>query len=80
MQLAFLFLLYEFVGIVTNLVGGCLAARTGLRLTLFLEQWAGVSAPLWGAVVLAGVAGAMALTLPPVSARTVSWASAKGDE
>lgn len=35
-QLAFLFLLYEFVGIVTNLVGGWLAARTGLRFTLVL--------------------------------------------
>src|SRR6267143_1819169 len=35
-QLAFLFLLYEFFGIVTNLVGGWLAARTGLRFTLAL--------------------------------------------
>lgn len=35
-QLAFLFLLYEFFGMVTNLVGGWLAARTGLRLTLAL--------------------------------------------
>src|SRR5688500_19351555 len=35
-QLAFLFLLYEFFGIVTNLVGGWLAARTGVRLTLVL--------------------------------------------
>ncbi|MCU1384398.1 MAG: transporter permease [Acidobacteria bacterium] len=35
-QLAFLFLLYEFFGIVTNLVGGWMAARTGLRLTLVL--------------------------------------------
>ncbi len=33
-QLAFLFLLYEFCGIVTNAVGGWLAARTGLRATL----------------------------------------------
>ena len=33
-QLAFLFLLYEFFGIVTNLVGGWLAAQTGLRFTL----------------------------------------------
>jgi len=33
-QLAFLFLLYEFFGIVTNLVGGWVASRTGLRLTL----------------------------------------------
>src|SRR5947209_13147581 len=35
-QLAFLFLLYEFFGIVTNLVGGWLASRTGLRVTLVL--------------------------------------------
>ena len=35
-QLAFLFLLYEFCGVVTNLFGGWLAARTGLRFTLEL--------------------------------------------
>ena len=35
-QLAFLFLLYEFSGIVTNLVGGWVASRTGLRFTLVL--------------------------------------------
>jgi predicted MFS family arabinose efflux permease len=35
-QLAFLFLLYEFFGIVTNLVGGWVASRTGLRFTLVL--------------------------------------------
>ena len=40
-QLAFLFLLYEFFGIVTNLVGGWVAARTGLRFTLVL----GLGAP-----------------------------------
>lgn len=34
-QLAFLFLLYEFFGIVTNLVGGWIGARLGLRVTLF---------------------------------------------
>jgi len=33
-QLAFLFLFYEFFGIVTNLFGGFLAARMGLRVTL----------------------------------------------
>ncbi len=33
-QLAFLFLLYEFFGIVTNLVGGWVASRTGVRATL----------------------------------------------
>ena len=32
--LAFLFLLYEFFGIVTNLVGGWIASRLGLRVTL----------------------------------------------
>jgi len=35
-QLALLFLLYEFFGIVTNLVGGWVASRTGLRFTLVL--------------------------------------------
>ncbi|MCM8527671.1 MAG: organoarsenical effux MFS transporter ArsJ [Lentisphaeraceae bacterium] len=33
-QLAFLFLLYEFFGIVTNLVGGWLASQFGLKMTL----------------------------------------------
>ena len=33
-QLAFLFLFYEFFGIVTNLVGGVLAARMGLKVTM----------------------------------------------
>ena len=35
LDLAVLFLLYEVMGIVTNLVGGWLAARYGLRLTLY---------------------------------------------
>jgi len=35
-QLAFLFLLYEVFGIVTNLVGGWVASRTGLRFTLVM--------------------------------------------
>ncbi|MGA7156161.1 MAG: organoarsenical effux MFS transporter ArsJ [Acidobacteriaceae bacterium] len=33
--IAFLFLFYEFFGIVTNLLGGWLAARSGLRTTLY---------------------------------------------
>jgi len=33
-QLAFLFLFYEFFGIVTNLLGGYLAAGMGLKVTL----------------------------------------------
>lgn len=34
LQLAFLFLFYEFFGVVTNLLGGYLAARLGLKATL----------------------------------------------
>ena len=34
LDLAFLFLLYEAMGIVTNAVGGWIGARFGLRLTL----------------------------------------------
>src|SRR5688500_10955179 len=33
-QLAFLFLFYEFFGVITNLLGGWLAARLGLKFTL----------------------------------------------
>ena len=36
MQLAMLFLFYEFFGVVTNLVGGWLGARIGLNKTMFL--------------------------------------------
>ena len=60
-QLAFLFLFYEFFGIVTNLFGGWAAARLGLKVTLtggLLLQGAhsrcsracsrvGASAPRW---------------------------------
>ncbi|MGI9239589.1 MAG: organoarsenical effux MFS transporter ArsJ [Verrucomicrobiales bacterium] len=35
LQLAFLFLLYEFCGIITNLFGGWIGSRFGLKLTLF---------------------------------------------
>ena len=38
LEIAILFLFYEFFGIVTNLAGGWLGARFGLRLTL----WAGM--------------------------------------
>ncbi len=34
-QIAFLFLLYEFFGIVTNLVGGWIGSQLGLKVTLF---------------------------------------------
>lgn len=35
LDLAFLFLLYEFMGVVTNLFGGWVGSRLGLRVTLF---------------------------------------------
>ena len=34
-QIAFLFLFYEFFGIVTNLLGGWIASRSGLKVTLY---------------------------------------------
>ncbi|MFN7915206.1 MAG: organoarsenical effux MFS transporter ArsJ [Vicinamibacterales bacterium] len=62
-QLAFLFLLYEFFGIVTNLVGGWLASRTGLRFTLVL-----------GLVLQAGALGLLALLNPAWGiAASVAW-------
>jgi hypothetical protein len=51
----------------------------GTLLSGVLYQFAGVSASLWGAVVLAAAAGIGALFLPPVTTE-VDWAGAKGDE
>jgi len=51
----------------------------GTLLSGVLYQVGGVSASLWGAVVLAGLAGTGAMFLPPVSA-DVEWAGAKGDD
>ena len=51
----------------------------GTLLSGLLYQQAGVAGSLWGAVVLAAVAGTVALALPPVSSGA-SWASVKGDE
>ena len=52
----------------------------GTLLSGILYQQAGVTASLWGAVVLAAAAGIGALFLPPVTAAAVSWAGAKGDD
>ena len=52
----------------------------GTLLSGLLYQRSGVVASLWGAVVLSAAAGVGALFLPPVSAATVSWAGAKGDD
>ena len=45
-QLASLFLLYEFCGVITNLLGGWLGARTGLRATLLLGLFLQIAALL----------------------------------
>jgi predicted MFS family arabinose efflux permease len=52
----------------------------GTLLSGVLYQRAGVAASLWGAVALAAAAGVGAMVLPPVTASSVSWAGAKGDE
>lgn len=60
LQVASLFLFYEFFGIVTNFAGGVLASRFGLKSTLFM----GLGAQM--------VALAM-LAFMPVSGLTVAW-------
>jgi len=52
----------------------------GTLLSGLLYQQAGVTASLWGAVVLAATAGVAAMFLPPVSAVAGSWGGAKGDD
>jgi predicted MFS family arabinose efflux permease len=70
-ELSFLFLFYEFFGIVTNLFGGYLAARAGLRVTLLgglalqvvaLVGLSAVSAEWPKATSVAYVMGAQALS------------------
>lgn len=58
-QIAFLFLLYEFCGILTNLLGGWIGSRVGLKATLFSGLLVQVGAlamlsfldPAWTAIV-----------------------------
>lgn len=57
-QLAFLFLLYELFGIVTNLVGGWIASRTGVRFTLVL----GLATQIGALVLLAALNPAWSLS------------------
>jgi len=51
----------------------------GTLLSGVLYQQGGVSASLWGAVVLAGAAGIGAIFLPPVSG-DVAWSGDAGDD
>lgn len=82
--LAFLFLLYEFFGIITNLLGGWIASRMGLRITLVAGLALQVAAlsllallnpawPEWGSVawVMASQAlSGVAKDLTKMSAKT----------
>jgi predicted MFS family arabinose efflux permease len=70
-QIAFLFLLYEFFGVVTNLVGGWIGSHLGLKITLFAGLALQVVAltslalldPSWSiALSVAYVMGAQALS------------------
>jgi len=70
-QIALLFLLYEFFGIITNLVGGWLGSHIGLKITLFAGLTLQVAAlvmlamlkPTWSASLsVAYVMGAQALS------------------
>jgi MFS family permease len=62
-EVASLFLFYEFFGIVTNLVGGFLAARLGLKVTLMLGL-----AVQFGALSMLGLAPSPWLVAPYVMA------------
>jgi predicted MFS family arabinose efflux permease len=70
-QIAFLFLLYEFFGVVTNLIGGWIGSQLGLKVTLFAGLALQVVAlsllallnPAWSVTVaVAYVMGAQALS------------------
>jgi predicted MFS family arabinose efflux permease len=58
-DLAFLFLLYEVMGIVTNLAGGWIGARFGLRVTLF----AGLAVQIAALLLLSAVDASWAVAL-----------------
>lgn len=70
-QLAWLFLLYEVAGIVTNLTAGWLAARFGLAATLF----AGLAIQIAALVALAGLNPAWSVGVSVVYVMAVQGAS-----
>jgi MFS family permease len=63
LQVASLFILYEVAGVVTNLVGGFLAARWGLKITLFMGLGVQILA-----LLMLGFAPASLLVVPYVMA------------
>jgi len=70
-QLAWLFLLYEVAGIVTNLTAGWLAARFGLAATLF----AGLAIQIAALIALAGLDPAWSVSASVVYVMAVQGAS-----
>jgi len=70
-QLAYLFLLYEFMGVVTNLAVGWIAARFGLTRTLY----AGLALQIIALVALAQLDPAWAVTLSVVFVMAVQGVS-----
>jgi len=58
-QLAFLFLLYEFCGVLTNLLGGWIGSRVGLKFTLF----AGLGIQVLSLIMLSMVSPLWATTI-----------------
>ena len=63
LQVASLFVLYEIAGVLTNLLGGWLAARLGLKITLFMGLGVQVLA-----LLMLGLAPASLLVVPYVMA------------
>jgi len=63
LQVASLFVLYEIAGVVTNLIGGWLAARLGLKITLFMGLAVQVAA-----LLMLGLAPVSLLVVPYVMA------------
>ena len=61
-QLAFLFLLYEFCGIITNLFGGWIGSRSGLKVTLFAGLATQVIALMMLSLIQPGWAVALSVT------------------
>ena len=59
LHLAFLFVLYECCGMVTNLLGGWIGSRMGVRVTLF----AGLALQVVALLMLSGLSAGLALVL-----------------
>ena len=68
LEIAFLFLFYEFFGILTNLYGGLIGARYGLRLTL----WVGTLLQIFALLMLIPVAASWPKLLNVIVAQAIS--------